>query len=249
IASGNPAVLTLAEADAEIKRLTVLKKKHMDEQYVVRRNVRDLPGTIARLTERLQSLRADAATAAAHADDATTVGSDTCLREELLAPLGAVLESVPARVPETRRFPLGVYRGLEFGLMVHPHFPPDIYLEGTTAFQSGLLREHHGPRAIFNALERLAGNYETECDRIKRDISVAESQLHDYQKRFGMPFEEVDFFAQLARLRDLLKLSLSDADDKTGTASPAEVAAQINRLRASHSAETSTSSRLQSTVH
>jgi hypothetical protein len=32
IASGNPAVLTLAEADAEIQRLQVLKKSHADEQ-------------------------------------------------------------------------------------------------------------------------------------------------------------------------------------------------------------------------
>ena len=36
IASGNPAVLTLAEADAELQRLSVLKKNHADEQYVAR---------------------------------------------------------------------------------------------------------------------------------------------------------------------------------------------------------------------
>ena len=52
IASGNPAVLTLAEADAELQRLTLLKKNHLDEQYVARRSVRDLPGTIASLSGR-----------------------------------------------------------------------------------------------------------------------------------------------------------------------------------------------------
>src|SRR4029077_20429180 len=31
IASGNPAVLTLAEADAELQRLTVLRRNHADE--------------------------------------------------------------------------------------------------------------------------------------------------------------------------------------------------------------------------
>src|SRR5258708_698994 len=46
IASGNPAVLTLAEADAEIQRLTVLRKAYTDEQYLARRNLRDLPVTI-----------------------------------------------------------------------------------------------------------------------------------------------------------------------------------------------------------
>src|SRR5207237_10199439 len=43
IASGNPAVLTLAEADAELQRLTLLKKNHLDEQYVASHSVRDLP--------------------------------------------------------------------------------------------------------------------------------------------------------------------------------------------------------------
>ena len=44
IASGNPAVLTLAEADAELQRLAILKKNHADEQYLARRSLRDLPG-------------------------------------------------------------------------------------------------------------------------------------------------------------------------------------------------------------
>ena len=56
IASGNPAVLTLAEAEAELQRLSVLKKHHLDEQYVARRNVRGLPVTITKLTERLWSV-------------------------------------------------------------------------------------------------------------------------------------------------------------------------------------------------
>ena len=43
IASGNPAVLTLAEADAELQRLAILKKNHADEQYLARRSIRELP--------------------------------------------------------------------------------------------------------------------------------------------------------------------------------------------------------------
>src|SRR5437868_13006850 len=62
IASGNPAILTLAEADAELQRLTVLKKNHLDEQYVARRSVRDLPRTIASLSEALSDRMEDQAT-------------------------------------------------------------------------------------------------------------------------------------------------------------------------------------------
>ena len=74
IASGNPAVLTLAEADAELQRLTLLKKNHLDEQYVARRSVNGLPGTIASLSDRLSRLTADHATAKSHATDAMSIG-------------------------------------------------------------------------------------------------------------------------------------------------------------------------------
>src|SRR5207302_1910238 len=58
IASGNPAILTLAEADAELQRLALLKRNHLDEQYVARLSVRDLPRTIADLSQRLSQLLA-----------------------------------------------------------------------------------------------------------------------------------------------------------------------------------------------
>jgi len=98
-----PAVLTLAEADAELQRLALLKKNHLDEQYVARRSVRDLPGTIARLSERLASHTADQATTAAHAGDLITIGSRTCSREDAPAVLASQLESLPRHVREVRR--------------------------------------------------------------------------------------------------------------------------------------------------
>ena len=44
--------------------------------------------------------------------------------------LGSVLASVPGRVRETRRVPLGMCQGLRFGLVLHPDYPPGVYLEG-----------------------------------------------------------------------------------------------------------------------
>src|ERR1700723_4621407 len=56
IASGNPAVLTLPEADAELQRLAILKKNHADEQYLARRRLRELPLAIERLEKRIAAL-------------------------------------------------------------------------------------------------------------------------------------------------------------------------------------------------
>jgi hypothetical protein len=91
IASGNPAVLTLAEADAELQRLAVLKRHHLDEQFLARRSVRDLPGTIASLSKRVADLTEDAETAAAHAADRITIGSCTCSRDDARGILACLL--------------------------------------------------------------------------------------------------------------------------------------------------------------
>ena len=114
IASGNPAVLTLAEADAELQRLTLLKKNHLDEQYVARRSVRDLPATIASLTERLSKLTADEATATPMPAIRSPSASRTWSREDAPAILGGKLDPLPRNVRETTRVPLGIYRGLRF---------------------------------------------------------------------------------------------------------------------------------------
>ena len=112
IASGNPAVLTLAEADAELQRLAILKKNHADEQYLARRSLRELPETIGRLTERLADLSADLAMATAHERDPLTIGSRTCHCDDALAILGNCLDALPAKVRETKRYPIGQHRGV-----------------------------------------------------------------------------------------------------------------------------------------
>jgi hypothetical protein len=240
IASGNPAVLTLAEAEAELQRLSVLKRHHLDEQYVARRSVRDLPGTIAALSERLSQLTADEATAIAHAADLITLGSCTCSREDAPGILARQLESLPRNVRERCRIPLGSYRGLYFGLVLHPQFPAEVYLEGAITRQSGLLQEYQGPRAILNAVERLAGGYSSECARVRQDLAIAESQLRDYQSRVGQPFDHDAVLSELTSLRDHLKACLSGTKPEEGTeprANVSELAERIKALKAANTVE------------
>jgi N12 class adenine-specific DNA methylase len=242
IASGNPAVLTLAEADAELQRLTLLKKNHMDEQYVARRNVRDLPAKIAGLSDRLANLSADAATAKFHADDPIATGGRTYPRDDIPAILGGRLDALPMSVRQETRFPLGTYRGLHFGLILHPHFPPNVYMEGSATRMTSLSRDHQGSRAVLNALERLAGGYGADCERVGQDLDIAQSQLRDYQARFGQPFLHDTYLSELTGLRDQLKAGLSataglqaDADDKL---TAFELAQRIKSLKAAQSIDT-----------
>ncbi|MGH7213073.1 MAG: hypothetical protein ACREF1_16630, partial [Acetobacteraceae bacterium] len=240
IASGNPAVLTLAEADAELQRLNLLKKNHLDEQYVARRSVRDLPSTIASLSERLSKLTADEATSTKHAGDPVTIGKRAWSREDAPGILGGQLDFMPRNVRDTTRVPVGIYRGLRFGMVLHPQFPPDVYLEGAITRQSTLSRDHQGPRAVLNALERLATGYGSECVRVRQDLAIAESQLRDYRERLGKPFVQEAFLSELTELRDRLKVALSggnaESDDETGPGSFG-VADKIKALKAANTIE------------
>jgi N12 class adenine-specific DNA methylase len=240
IASGNPAVLTLAEADAELQRLTILKKNHADAAYLARRNIRELPERIGKLKERLDGLTADQDTLKAHEDDRITIGGRAVAGQDAVAALGARLETLPRQVSEPQRIALGTYRGLRFDMALHPEWRPEVYLEGAITRKDTLSREHQGPRAVLNALERLARGYGTERDRTRQDLELAETQLRDYQARLGRPFPHDSYLTQLTALRDRLKAGLSGTatEPQAGaTPSVSELAAQIKALRASQTIE------------
>ncbi len=240
IASGNPAVLTLAEADAELQRLTILQKNHADEQFLARRNIRQLPETIDRLTQRLANLTADRLTANAHVNDRITIGSRAVSSEDEVKTLGTYLDTLPKTVGAKQRFPLGIYRGLRFGLVRHAQFAPELYLEGTITRHEPLSRDHHGPRAILNALENLAGSYVMQCESTQKELAIAQAQLRDYQVRLGALFTHASYLSELTQLRDQLKAGLSasaPAPDAEQGPSVVELAERIKALKAGHNVE------------
>ena len=224
IASGNPAVLTLAETDAELQRLAILNKNHRDEQYLARRNLRDLPDEIKRLDRRLVCLTAD---------KATMESNDGIPSQEAVA---ARMGRMPERVGESYHTKLGSFRGLECGLVVHPSGGTEVYLNGTTRCREQLVRDNPGPRAVLNALERLANGYEKGIGYLKAEIAVKGGQHRDYEARLGKPFEHEAFQSQLADLRDRLKLGLAEHAPEDGE-SVAELAEKIKALRTSVTVE------------
>jgi hypothetical protein len=228
-------VLTLAEADAELQRLSVLKKNHGDEQYTAWRNLRALPETIRTLEERLRCLTTDMEQMDAHERDGVAVGGRKAA--DPVAALAPVLDRLPATVMQDRRVPLGSYRGLRFGMILHPQWRPEVYLEGATTRRDSLSRENQRPRAVLNAVERLARSYTTECERAHQSLELARTQLRDYQARKGQPFEHTAYMDRLAGLRDQLKVSLSGAEPQDGAPTAAELAGQIRELLAGNNVE------------
>jgi hypothetical protein len=238
IASGNPAVLTLAEADAALHRLHILQKHHADEQFLARRQLRALPGDITRLERRMASLTQDMATAEAHAADPVTIGTRPYNRHDALEALATRLHALPALVYETHTVPLGLVRGLRFGLVQHPQSAPEVYLEGAVRRSTSLARDVHGPRAILNAVERLIGSAAAERDNARRDLEIARGQLHDYEARLGTGFAHAAYLEALTALRTQLEAALSSTTHEEAEGSLPTVGDLVARLKALHAAHT-----------
>lgn len=238
IASGNPAVLTLAEADAELKRLSILKKNHTDEQFLARRSLRELPEKISALKKSLEALRADQLTLNERAGDSFMLEGKRLSRDDLLIRLGKRLESLP--LSRSGKVPLGGYCGLEAGLTFLADQPVELYLQGQTLRTARFSRDLPGPRALLNAMERLAAGYGEQIEKAQRDLALCESQLKDYGERIGKKFEFETYVSELEALRDALKVKLANPaspqqEDPSPTA--AKISEQIKERMAAHQIE------------
>jgi hypothetical protein len=124
--------------------------------------------------------------------------------------------------------------------VLHSQFPADVYLEGTITRSYTLLRDHQGPRAVLNALERLVTGYASESVRVREALSIAASQLRDYHARLGKPFVHDAYLAELTGLRDQLNAGLSASNhqpDKEEGPTASELADKIKALKAAKSIE------------
>jgi N12 class adenine-specific DNA methylase len=232
IASGNPAVMTLAEADAELQRLSILRKNHHDEAFLARRKLRELPEDIKRLTRRANGLAADMASLAAHPEPSVMIGKREFYGANAVNMLTDRLADLP-RVYEARYIDLGTYRSLKFGITLHPAHSPEVYLQGE-AVRRTTIRSGAQGQAVLNALEGLTEGYAEDEKSTRQQLTVAESQLKDYHSRQKAVFAHEDYMKRLAELRDRLRIALSGMQAEE---TAAEVAESIKELRATQIVE------------
>jgi hypothetical protein len=137
------------------------------------------------------------------------IGDRRYAREDAQEALGERLKAIPAVVFEARSYPLGVYRGLTFSLDLHPHYAPSVHVQGEASQFLELSREHRGPRAVLNAVDKLIGSYEAERERTLCDLGLAQGQWRDYQARLGGGFTQAESLEALTALRRQLEAALS----------------------------------------
>ena len=239
IASGNPAVLTLAEADAELQRLGVLRRNHADEQYMARKKLRELPPEIDRMEKRLAALEADATTiAGGDPREVLIVGGRSVVPQD--PALGNTLKRLPDLVDHRRQFPLGKYRGLDFGAVKHSGGAMDVYLEGEAFRRRPALQQFaRTASSSWNALNRLTTDSLREAASPGRgkDLDLARSQLADYEVRLRAAVPARRLRGRVdgpAATGSVGRLSGTPAE---GEPTAAELAERIKGLRAAHLVE------------
>ncbi len=239
IASGNPAVLVLAEADAELQRLNILKKNHCDEQFLIRRKLKELPQHIEKDVQYIHALSEDLNVIQSIDHPEFEIQGQRILSDDLFRALDDALLRIPERTQSIRHFALGKYHGLEFGIQVTPYGSKDVYVKGATTRLADTARDSLGPKAVMNALERIASSYQQRITMTEKDLQLCKQQLTDYRSRKDSVFANDAYMQELRVLRDQLRLSLSSSfsapNEGQVPLDASAIAEQINALKAQHS--------------
>jgi len=221
IASGNPAVMEKVRIDTEVRKLDMLRSAHINQQYEIGRQVRDLPARIENSRECLAGLREDIATRNAHEAEEFVMAVDNHMysgknaREEAGA---AIIQTIMASLWQDRDLKLkrlGHFKG--FTLMSsfsgREGETPKLYLRGKHTYEANLNPENAlGTIAsIEYALRRLDRDAEEEQSKCER----MEKALADYREQLNRPFEHEERLRELClkqqEINKLLDLDKGDA--------------------------------------
>lgn len=215
IASGNPAILTLAGIEADVQRLTLLKRSHADEQYRARQQVKYLPEDIERLTRKAEACDADHALAAAAGGEITVGGRVYRERDKAIEAMNVLLKQHLANVVSTtHRREIGVYRGFRLTLEADTEHKPELIFIGKRSYR----REFGSVAAgsLFNYIDSVVESLPREARKARDEARLKAGQLEDFRARMGQRFEQEDQLDWLERIRSRLEALLSGTEGEPG---------------------------------
>ncbi|WP_368040550.1 hypothetical protein [Roseicella sp. DB1501] len=211
LASGNPAVLTLAEIEADIQRLALLKRSHADDQYRARQQVRSLPDDIVRLQERAEALTADHAGAGSKA--VAVAGRSYSDRDKATEAMNLVLKQHLSNASEkAHRWPVGSYRGFTLSVEAQKGVTPDLVVEGRTSHFLDFKAIAAG--SLLNRIDYLVEQMPRQAEAALETRRIKIGQLAAFKDRVGLPFEQEDRLRALEAIRTELEGLLAGTEGR-----------------------------------
>lgn len=224
IASGNPAMLTLAKMEMEQQRLTRLQRAHQDEQYQLRRTIRELEeGDIPRMHKWLATVDTDLAVIGQHGGTAVPelvlngepipAGEESFKRLKQQVQLAwerlaLTLEDAPDGTREQQ--PLGSFGGLALTLTLETgeNLHGSLELTGITKRKQSL-RSPNSDK-FMEYLQRMVEGLVKAQTEAQTELAQATAKLASFKAHLGQPFAYAEPLKQLTEMRTVLQALLQD---------------------------------------
>ncbi len=226
IASGDERLMQKAGLEADIARLERLRAAHEDDQYAVRRQMRDAEREIEGSTRRIAEVGQDIARLQPTGGDAftmTVLGKAHSVRKEAgralmkeILTLLQLQQEGEVHLATIGGFDL-VYEGERFGK--GDGYRYETMVQRTGATQEIDLAITVTPLGAISRLEHALDGFEEERRQHRRRVEVAQRQLSSFQSRIGGIFQFADELGakrkQLSDVEEALAASaLADTDPK-----------------------------------
>ncbi len=185
IASGNPLVIEKAHVDAEVVRLTRLKKQHAESLYQMRYRLKGLGDNIQRCEREIASIREDLRTRiSTRGDNFSMTVQKEAFTERVKAGRALVFLAAAMKpfqstkaIGEIGGFPISLHRFDERANLV---------IHGKCEYKANL---SDSPTGTISSVEHALESMEDRLRERETDLKQAHKQSEDLTKQLDHPFE------------------------------------------------------------
>ena len=223
LATGNPAVKEKMALDVDVAKLKLLKANHMNNQYRLEDDIaRNFPQQIAKLTEIIESYKADIAHYQEHkitAPEQFTMeisGKVFTEKKEAGAALLAVCKDIKA---VDAAMDIGTYQGFNMRIQFDSWSKEFIL----SVKHESVSKVHLGADALGNItrINNLLENYPEKLAEAVQKLETVQEQLANAKEEVGKPFpKEEELNEKLERLSELNALLNMDEREDTEAEKP-----------------------------
>jgi hypothetical protein len=208
IASGNPLVIEKANVDAELARLTRLRTQHVEANFRIRSQIRNLIDEIPRLERRLEALREDCARRVDTRGNLFIIqlGSESITDRGIAGEMLIRLADRTKSLSDDRV--VGRFAGFELLAAPMGNGKAQLYLKGSIRHTITAQQTAHGTT---RSLEHLVQNLEETASQAHDHLIQSRKRLVDLNEQVDQPFEYATRLADLmAKQQELVeKLDLN----------------------------------------
>ena len=219
IASGDPRLMQKAGLEADIARLERLRSAHQDDQFAIRRQLRDAERDVEYATRRIGEVGEDLARLVPTTGEAFRMSvGDKGFTERKLAGRALMTEILTlVQLQHAGHVALASIGGFELEYSGE-RFGQDGYRYATRLVRTGVetdieLPVTTTPLGAIGKLEHVLGNLDEEQERVRHRLAEAERRLASYRPREGGAFAFSDELAAKRRQLDEIEKSLAQDID------------------------------------